>query len=116
MKKRLPVGIQTFSEIKERGYYADKTEFITKLADTGKYFFLSRPRRFGKSSFLDTQKEAYEGNEKLFKGLYLENHWDCSKKYPVIKISFGGGQKEFKVNELTQEGSAFEQLKKRKIS
>jgi hypothetical protein len=70
----------------------DKTEFISKLANIGSFFFLSRPRRFGKSSFLDTLLEAYEGNESLFKGLYLEKNWDWSKKYPVIKISFGGGQ------------------------
>ncbi len=79
MKKRLPVGIQTFSEIKELGYYVDKTEFITKLADTGKYFFLSRPRRFGKSSFLDTLKEA------------LREMRSCSK-VSIWKI-IGTGQK-----------------------
>lgn len=90
--KRLPLGIQTFSKlILENHYYVDKTEFVYKLANIGTYFFLSRPRRFGKSSFLDTLKEAFEGNEKIFKGLFLEKNWDWSKKYPVIKISFGGG-------------------------
>lgn len=91
--KRLPLGIQTFSKlILDNHYYVDKTEFVSKLAGIGSFFFLSRPRRFGKSSFLDTLLEAYEGNESLFKGLYLEKNWDWSKKYPVIKISFGGGQ------------------------
>lgn len=91
--KRLPLGIQTFSKmIEDDCYYVDKTGFIPKLFQLGTYFFLSRPRRFGKSSFLDTLREAVEGNKKLFKGLYLEKNWDWSKKYPVIKISFGGGQ------------------------
>ncbi|HMV41969.1 MAG TPA: AAA family ATPase [Leptospiraceae bacterium] len=90
--KRLPLGIQTFSEmIEDNHYYVDKTMFVHKLASVGKYFFLSRPRRFGKSSFLDTLKEAYEGNEKLFQGLFLEKNWNWQKKHPVIKISFGGG-------------------------
>ncbi len=101
--KRLPIGIQTFSKlIEDEHYYVDKTNYVKKLADIGTYFFLSRPRRFGKSSFLDTLKEAYEGNERLFKGLYLEKNWDWSKKYPVIKISFGGGQitnlEDFKIH------------------
>ncbi len=91
--KRLPLGIQTFSKmILDNNYYVDKTEYVSKLANIGSFFFLSRPRRFGKSSFLDTLLEAYEGNESLFKGLYLEKNWDWTKKYPVIKISFGGGQ------------------------
>jgi Protein of unknown function (DUF1703)./Predicted AAA-ATPase. len=88
--KLLPIGIQTFRDIIEGGfYYVDKTQFIPKL--TSKYYFLSRPRRFGKSLFLDTLKEAFSGNKELFKGLYLYDNWNWNKKYPVIKISFGGG-------------------------
>jgi len=88
--KYLPIGIQTFRDIIEGGfYYVDKTHFIPKL--TSKYYFLSRPRRFGKSLFLDTLKEAFSGNKELFKGLYLYDNWNWEKKYPVIKISFGGG-------------------------
>ena len=88
--KKLPVGIQTYSEIITNSYYyVDKTKFIEKLNTVGKYYFLSRPRRFGKSLFLDTLKEAFLGNEALFKGLYLENNWDWSLRYPVIKIDFG---------------------------
>jgi hypothetical protein len=91
--KRLPLGVQTFSKlILDNHYYVDKTEFVHKLANIGTYFFLSRPRRFGKSSFLDTLHNAYEGNEALFKGLFLEKNWVWSKKHPVIKISFGGGE------------------------
>lgn len=90
--KKLPIGIQTFSKIIENNcYYVDKTKLITELANNGSYYFLSRPRRFGKSLFLDTLKEAFEGNEKLFKGLYLENNWNWEKKHPVIRIDFGGG-------------------------
>jgi len=89
--KLLPIGIQTFRDIIDGGfYYVDKTYFIPKL--TSKYYFLSRPRRFGKSLFLDTLKEAFSGNKELFKGLYLYDNWDWEKKYPVVKISFGGGK------------------------
>jgi hypothetical protein len=99
--KKLPLGIQTFSDmINENHYYVDKTEFVQKLANIGRYFFLSRPRRFGKSSFLDTLHEAYEGNQELFKGLFLEKNWDWSKKYPVIKISFGSGIMQSKIDVL----------------
>ncbi len=75
--KKLPIGIQTFSKIREDDYYyVDKSELLQKITQAGSYFFLSRPRRFGKSLFLDTLKEAFLGNEALFKGLYLENNWD----------------------------------------
>ncbi len=90
--KKLPIGIQNLKEIITEGYYyVDKTHFVKKLQEKGKYFFLSRPRRFGKSLFLDTLKEAFSGNRELFKGLYLYNNWDWDKKYPVVKISFGMG-------------------------
>jgi Holliday junction resolvase-like predicted endonuclease len=88
--KKLPIGIQNLKEIITEGYYyVDKTHFVKKLQEKGKYFFLSRPRRFGKSLFLDTLKEAFSGNKDLFKGLYLYDNWDWSKKYPVIKIDLG---------------------------
>jgi len=88
--KLLPIGIQTLRDIIEGGfYYVDKTHFIPKL--TSKYYFLSRPRRFGKSLFLDTLKEAFSGNKELFKGLYLYDNWDWEKRYPIIKISFASG-------------------------
>jgi hypothetical protein len=89
--KELPIGIQTFRDIIEGNYYyVDKTPFILRLAK-GKYYFLSRPRRFGKSLFLDTIKEAFSGNKELFKGLYIYDKWDWSKKHPIIKISFAIG-------------------------
>jgi len=92
-KKKLPVGIQSFEKIRtDNFYYVDKTPFVKKLVDEGGgYFFLSRPRRFGKSLFLDTLRQAFLGKRELFHGLFLENNWDWSKKYPVVYISFGSG-------------------------
>ena len=67
-KRRLPIGIQNFREIREEGYYyVDKTAYARRLEeDAGKHYFLSRPRRFGKSLFVDTLKALYEGAEPLF--------------------------------------------------
>jgi len=92
-RKKLPIGIQTFAQIREGDayYYVDKTPLALALVRQGKYFFLSRPRRFGKSLFLDTLKELFEGNAALFKGLHAEQHWDWSVKFPVLRFSFGGG-------------------------
>ena len=95
-KRRLPIGIQTFREVREDNcYYVDKTAYIRRLLDEGKHYFLSRPRRFGKSLFLDTLKEVFEGNEPLFAGLYIHDCWDWSIHYPVLRLSFGSGN--FKV-------------------
>ncbi|HHB94387.1 MAG TPA: hypothetical protein ENK88_04500 [Campylobacterales bacterium] len=89
--KKLPIGIQTFSEIREKEYiYIDKTQEAYNLIDNYKYAFLSRPRRFGKSLFLSTIKEIFEGNQTLFEGLDIYNKWDWEDKYPVIKIDFSG--------------------------
>ena len=71
-RRKLPIGIQTFREMREEGhYYADKTPHIERLMEQGKHFFLSRPRRFGKSLLLDTIKELFEGSEELFRGLHI---------------------------------------------
>ncbi len=89
--KKLPLGIQNFPEIRTENYvYIDKTPLALKLAGSSKYYFLSRPRRFGKSLFLDTLKCLFEGRKNLFKDLFVYDKWDWDKKYPVIKISFGG--------------------------
>ena len=91
-RRRLPIGIQTFRELRERDcYYVDKTAYLVRLADEGKHYFLSRPRRFGKSLFLDTLKEAFEGNEPLFEGLAVHGDWDWSVRHPVLRLSFGSG-------------------------
>ena len=90
--KKLPIGIQTFSEIRTGNYYyVDKTKVLSELTESGKYYFLSRPRRFGKSLFLDTLREAFLGSKEYFKGLYLEHNWDWTTKHPVIRIDFGTG-------------------------
>ncbi|ADR19924.1 ATP-binding protein [Calditerrivibrio nitroreducens] len=89
--KKLPIGIQNFREIIEDKYiYIDKTEEAYQLVSNYKYVFLSRPRRFGKSLFVDTLKELFEGNKKLFEGLYIYDKWNWDEKYPVIKISWAG--------------------------
>ncbi len=92
MPKKLPIGLSSLSKIIQEDYvYVDKTRYVFELVNTGVYYFLSRPRRFGKSLFVDTLKEAFEGNKELFKGLWLYDHWDWVKKYPVIHLSFGSG-------------------------
>ena len=92
--KKLPIGIQTFKDIrdkKENYVYVDKTDQALKLIETGRYYFLSRPRRFGKSLFLDTLHNIFEGNKSCFEGLFIYDKWDWNVSYPVIKISFGTG-------------------------
>uniref|UniRef100_UPI004056FFB2 ATP-binding protein n=1 Tax=Candidatus Electrothrix sp. TaxID=2170559 RepID=UPI004056FFB2 len=90
--KKLPIGIQTFADIRTDNYcYVDKTPLIARLVEQGRYYFLSRPRRFGKSLLVDTLAQAFSGNKDLFQGLYLEKHWGWSTQYPVIKLDFAQG-------------------------
>lgn len=89
---KLPIGIQNLSEIISEGqYYVDKTGLVLQLVSQNKYFFLSRPRRFGKSLLVDTLKELFEANEVLFRGLQVHDKWDWSIRFPVIHISFSDG-------------------------
>ncbi|MBK1725271.1 ATP-binding protein [Thiocystis violacea] len=89
---KLPIGIQTFSKLREGGcYYVDKTPLMLKLVEEGTHYFLSRPRRFGKSLLLDTLAELFEGNEPLFRGLHAHDRWDWSRRAPVIRLSFAEG-------------------------
>ncbi len=91
-RRSLPIGIQTFRKIREDDfYYVDKTGFALRLIAEGTHYFLSRPRRFGKSLFLDTLAELFEGNEALFRGLAAESRWDWSRRHPVIRLSFAEG-------------------------
>ncbi|UQB43291.1 ATP-binding protein [Thiomicrospira microaerophila] len=93
--KKLPIGIQTFSEIREDDYvYIDKTALAYELLQSYKYVFLSRPRRFGKSLFLDTLRNIFEGNKHFFAGLAIEDKWDWDVSYPVIRVSFASGKIE----------------------
>jgi len=90
--KKLPIGIQTFRKIVEENcVYVDKTDIAFDLIQHYSYVFLSRPRRFGKSLFLDTLRNIFEGNKELFEGLYIYDKWDWSVRYPVVRISFNDG-------------------------
>ncbi len=88
-KKKLSIGIQSFKNLIEEGYiYVDKTEWVYRIATEGSAYFLSRPRRFGKSLLISTLKELFRGNERLFRDTWLYNRWDWSQNNPVIHISF----------------------------
>lgn len=87
--KKLPIGIQDFRELRERNsVYVDKTAIIHQLVEDSKYYFLSRPRRFGKSLLVNTLKELFLGSKELFKGLDIEDKWDWSQKHPIIHLPF----------------------------
>ena len=93
-RKLYPLGIQTFSRIRmEDNLYVDKTEYVYRMTHTsGKYFFLSRPRRFGKSLLVSTLRSYFEGKKELFEGLAIskmEKEW---KEYPVLHFSMAGGK------------------------
>ena len=91
-KRQLPIGIQTFSNLREWDcFYVDKTGYALRLVEEGTHFFLSRPRRFGKSLFLDTLQELFAGSRELFEGLEAYDRWDWSVSYPVVRLDFGGG-------------------------
>ena len=91
-RKKLPVGIQTLAKLRDQGcYYVDKSGLAIDLIESGSYFFLSRPRRFGKSLLVDTFKELFEGNRALFEGLAAETRWGWSQRHPIVRISFAGG-------------------------
>ena len=93
-KRKLPIGIRTFRQIREEGYYyVDKTTWARRLEDdAGKHYFLSRPRRFGKSLFVDTLKELFEGSDELFEGLAIHaGGWDWSVRNPVVRLDFSSG-------------------------
>jgi len=94
MKKLLPIGISDFKKLREGGYvYVDKTEYIYRLIKEGSgYYFLSRPRRFGKSLLLSTIRYLFEGKRELYKGLYIEEKWNWEETYPVIRIDFAEAQ------------------------
>ncbi|MCG5509491.1 ATP-binding protein [Ectothiorhodospira lacustris] len=92
VQPNLPIGVQSLAEIINGGYYyVDKTPWLHRLIKEGKHYFLSRPRRFGKSPLLDTLKELFEANEPLFRGLYIHDRWDWQTRHPVIRISFTDG-------------------------
>ena len=89
---KYPIGIQTFENIRTEGYaYVDKTALVYKLATEGKYYFLSRPRRFGKSLLLSTLKAYFQGKKGLFDGLAIANLETDWKEYPIFHFDFNTG-------------------------
>ncbi|WPV68275.1 AAA family ATPase [Chitinophaga sp. LS1] len=85
--RKYPIGLQDFGKIRKEGYlYIDKTLLVHKLLDSGKYYFLSRPRRFGKSLLLSTIKEIFSANKELFEGLWIYDQWNWEQKHPVIHL------------------------------
>ncbi len=87
----LPIGYQAFTNLRNEGcYYVDKTPLIREMIQQGRFYFLSRPRRFGKSLLVSTLKELFEGNEPLFRGLDIHPHWDWSVQYPVVRLTLDG--------------------------
>ncbi len=87
----LPLGLESFRRLRERGcYYVDKTPLIRQMINEGDFYFLSRPRRFGKSLLVDTLQELFEGNEPLFRDLDIHPHWDWSVKHPVVRLTLDG--------------------------
>ena len=90
MLKKLPIGIQTFYKIRMENYlYVDKTEYLHNLTiGSGSYYFLSRPRRFGKSLTLSTLKAIFSGQKELFNGLWIADHRNWEQIHPVIHFSF----------------------------
>lgn len=85
---RYPIGLQEFGKIRSEGYlYIDKTQLVHRLIESGEYYFLSRPRRFGKSLLLSTIKEIFSGNKKLFEGLWIYDQWNWEQKHPVIHLT-----------------------------
>ena len=91
--KRLPVGLQTFSEVVNKDYmYVDKTAYICKMMAISKYIFLSRPRRFGKSLLVSTLQAYFEGRKELFKGLAIDREEKEWTAYPVLRISMASGK------------------------
>ena len=91
-RQKLPTGIQSFRALREEScYYVDKTSFIHRMTNTGKHYFLSRPRRFGKSLLVDTIAELFAGAEALFHGLAVHKDWDWANRHPVLRLDFSGG-------------------------
>ena len=90
--KNLPTGIQSFSDIRTNPnnyLYVDKTQYIHQMFTTGKIYFLSRPRRFGKSLIVSTMENLFNGKKEIFKNLFIYDKWNWNEKNPVIKLDFG---------------------------
>ena len=106
--KIYPIGIQNFEKIRKGGYcYIDKTAWIYQMVKTGSYYFLSRPRRFGKSLLLSTLEAYFQGKKKLFEGLAIEKLEKDWFKYPILHIDlnteeYDTPEKEVSENKLNR--------------
>ena len=106
-RQRLPIGLQDFRSMIEGNFkYIDKTQYLYHIVSAGKFYFLARPRRFGKSITISTLQELYSGSRELFKGLWIEDQWDWSKKHPVIRLSL----KDVNFEQLGLEQALFERI------
>ena len=117
--KKLPIGLQDFGELRRGGFlYVDKTELLYQLATEAKYYrpaarFLSRPRRFGKSLLVSTLAELFQGNQELFEGLWIHDHWDWQQTHPVLDFRFNksgykvSGLETFLYEELADRAAAY---------
>ena len=107
-----PIGIQSFEDLRNGGYvYIDKTDKIYSLVSSGKYYFLSRPRRFGKSLLVSTMEAYLQGKRELFKGLAIESMEKEWKEYPVLHLDLSGvayDKKDVLVKVLNQKLSDWE--------
>ena len=91
-KRLLPIGVHTFEQIRTDNFvYVDKTEMLHSLWTGGRVYFLSRPRRFGKSLLVDTLHQLVRGRRELFTDLWIEDKWDWDVVYPVVRFDFGAG-------------------------
>jgi hypothetical protein len=125
MALKLPIGIQDFEKLRDGNFvYVDKTEIIHEITTNhAATFFLSRPRRFGKSLLVSTLRYLFEGRRELFKNLWIENHWNWDVKHPVIRLSFDAighkelGLKAALIHALTQVATQFDiELKQKEPS
>ena len=106
--KNLPIGLQTLPTLREKnGVYVDKTQMIHRLITNGVYYFLSRPRRFGKSLLISTMEELFLGHKEMFEDTWVYDNWDWTKKSPVILFSFD----EMSYQDLGLEGAIIQEIK-----
>ena len=102
MNRLYPIGIQNFESLRTGGYhYVDKTTLVYRLATTGKYYFLSRPRRFGKSLLISTLEAYFQGKKELFTGLAMEKLEQEWTEYPVLHLDLNARNYENKASRIT---------------
>jgi Predicted AAA-ATPase len=101
--QKYPIGIQEFKKLREGDFfYVDKTPYLHSLVNSAGYYFLSRPRRFGKSLFVNTIEALFQGKKDLFKGLFIEDKWNWEQtNSPLAPICNRGGNGKATVSQHT---------------